>query len=136
MLERGKLTIFNRCYFSTPGTRRLVKEEGEIAMATRDIFACLDGFSLVLGDKGDIIYVSKNMSRYMGVKQVELMGQTMSDYIHPLDLPDLASLTSPLGEGEVRRADVAVRMKCTITERGRVVNLSQARQRLIQNVLI
>ena len=131
MLERGKLTTFNHCYFSTSGTRRRVKEGGEIAMSTRDIFACLDGFSLVLGDKGDIIYVSRNMSRYMGVKQVELMGQTMSDYIHPLDLPDLASLTSPLGKGEVRRAEVAVRMKCTITERGRVVNLSQVRPRLI-----
>jgi len=104
----------------------LVKEEEEIEIPDLDILTCLDGFSLVLGAEGDIIYVSKNVSSYMGLKPVELLGQTMADYIHPCDLPDLASLTSPLSEGELHRAEVTVRMKCTVTERGRMINLNQA----------
>jgi len=103
-----------------------VKEEDNNAIPEMDILTCLDGFSFVLGAEGDIIYVSKNVSTYMGLKPVELLGQTMADYIHPCDLSDLASLTSPLGEGEVRRGEVTVRMKCTVTERGRLINLNQA----------
>ena len=102
-----------------------MKEEEEIEIPDPDILTCLGGFSLVLGAEGDIIYVSKNVSSYMGLKPVELLGQTMADYIHPCDQPDLASLTSPLGEGELQRADVTVRMKCTVTERGRMINLNQ-----------
>jgi len=104
----------------------LVKEEEEIAIPDLEILSCLDGFSLVLGAEGDIIYVSKNVSSYMGLKPVELLGQTMSDYVHPCDLPLLASLTSPLDEGELQRGEVTVRMKCTVTERGRMINLNQA----------
>jgi len=104
----------------------LVKEEEEIAIPELDFLSCLDGFSLVLGAEGDIIYVSKNVSSFMGLKPVELLGQTMADYVHPCDLPHLASLTSPLAEGELQRGEVTVRMKCTVTERGRMINLNQA----------
>ena len=104
-----------------------MKEEEEIAIPDLDVLSCLDGFSLVLGAEGDIIYVSKNVSSYIGLKPVELLGQTLADYIHPCDLSDLASLTSPLGEGVLQRGEVTVRMKCTVTERGRMINLNQAR---------
>ena len=105
----------------------LVKEEEEITIPDLDVLSCLDGFSLVLGAEGDIIYVSKNVSSYVGLKPVELLGQTLADYIHPCDLSDLASLTSPLGEGVLQSGEVTVRMKCTVTERGRMINLNQAR---------
>ena len=107
-----------------------MKEEDESAIPDLDLLSCLDGFSLVLGAEGDIIYVSKNVSNYMGLKPVELLGQTMADYVHPCDLPHLASLTSPLAEGELQRAEVTIRMKCTVTERGRMINLNQARRSL------
>ena len=110
----------------------LVKKEDEFELPDIDLLSCLDGFSLVLGAEGDIIYVSKNVSNYMGLKPVELLGQTMADYVHPCDLQDLASLTSPTGEGEVERAEVTIRMKCTVTERGRMVNLNQARTTLVR----
>ena len=107
-----------------------MKEEEEIAIPELDFLSCLDGFSLVLGAEGDIIYVSKNVSSFMGLKPVELLGQTMADYVHPCDLLHLASLTSPLPEGELQRGEVTVRMKCTVTERGRMINLNQARRPL------
>ena len=128
-MEKGKtiksLRLFVILICSIPGFSP-VKEEDNNAIPELDILTCLDGFSFVLGAEGDIIYVSKNVSTYMGLKPVELLGQTMADYIHPCDLSDLASLTSPLGEGEVRRGEVTVRMKCTVTERGRLINLNQA----------
>ena len=105
----------------------LVKEEEYIEIPDLDLLSCLDGFSLVLGAEGDIIYVSKNVSSYMGLKPVELLGQTLADYIHPCDLSSLASLTSALGAGQLQRREVTVRMKCTVTERGRMINLNQAR---------
>ena len=111
-----------------------MKEEDDNAIIPElDILACLDGFSLVLGAEGEIIYVSKNVSGYMGLKPVELLGQTMSDYIHPCDLSHLASLTKPLADGELQRGEATVRMKCTVTERGRIVNLNQARIDFLHN---
>ena len=113
----------------------MVKEEDDSAIIPElDILACLDGFSLVLGAEGEIIYVSKNVSGYMGLKPVELLGQTMSDYIHPCDLSYLASLTKPLADGELQRGEATVRMKCTVTERGRIVNLNQARIDFLQTL--
>ena len=129
-MEKGKtiksLRLFVILICSIPGFSP-VKEEDNNAIPEMDILTCLDGFSFVLGAEGDIIYVSKNVSTYMGLKPVELLGQTMADYIHPCDLSDLASLTSPLDDGDLQRVEVTVRMKCTVTERGRMVNLNQAR---------
>ena len=103
-----------------------MKEEEDNAIPNLDILTCLDGFSLVLGSKGDIIYVSKNVTSYMGVKAEDLLGEKLADFIHPCDLLNLASLTSPLAKGEIKRGEATVRMKCTVTERGRLVNLKQA----------
>ena len=38
---------------------------------------------------------------------------------------DLTSLTASVEEGTERRAEVTIRMKCTVTERGRMINLNQ-----------
>ena len=38
---------------------------------------------------------------------------------------DLASLTAGVEEGAERRVEVTIRMKCTVTERGRMINLNQ-----------
>ena len=131
---RIQLETFTRvvglCY-PTLGTHHSAHYNPLILTPDIDLLSCLDGFSLVLGAEGDIIYVSKNVSNYMGLKPVELLGQTMADYVHPCDLQDLASLTSPTGEGEVERAEATIRMKCTVTERGRMVNLNQARTTLV-----
>ena len=45
----------------------LVKEE---MFPEIDAFSCVDGFSLILGSAGDVIYVSENVSRYIGLTQV------------------------------------------------------------------
>ena len=73
-----------------------------------DIFSCLDAFTLVLGSNRDIIFVSENVSNYIGLTQVkgltastknwfrdvqvELLGQDLADYVHPSDQQQLEKL--------------------------------------------
>jgi len=102
----------------------MVKEE---IFPELDIFSCIDGFSLILSSSGDVIYVSDNVHRYIGLSQVELLGQEFSDYVHPCDHKQLKLLT-PTNHGVSQDTDVEifVRVKCTVTERGRMINLKQA----------
>ncbi|CAJ0583188.1 unnamed protein product, partial [Mesorhabditis spiculigera] len=50
-----------------------------------DLLDLLDGFIMVLGADGDILYVSETISVYMGLSQVELTGMPFKDYVHPDD---------------------------------------------------
>ena len=61
-----------------------MKEEAGIV--PEDPLSCLDGFTIVLGAEGDVIFVSRNIADYVGLRQVEVLGQTLADYIHPCDL--------------------------------------------------
>ena len=45
----------------------MVKEE---IFPELDIFSCIDGFSVILSSSGDVIYVSDNVHRYIGLSQV------------------------------------------------------------------
>jgi len=103
-----------------------MKEEVGVMPDEIDLLSCLDGFSLVLGSEGEVIFVSGNVQQYVGLSPGELLGQSLSDYIHPSDLKHLSSLTAPVDMGKDRRVEVTLRMKCTVTERGRMVNLNQA----------
>jgi len=89
-----------------------------------DIFSCIDGFSLILSSTGDIIYVSDNVNRYIGLTQVELLGQDFYEYVHPCDHNQLKLLT-PTDQVD-EDIEIFVRVKCTVTERGRMINLKQA----------
>jgi len=91
-----------------------------------DIFACLDGFSLVLGSAGDIVYISENVSRYQGLTQAELLGQQFSEYVHPCDQNQLKLLIPRRAGTADQHVEIFARVKCTVTERGRMINLKQA----------
>eukprot|EP00092_Neocalanus_flemingeri_P001274 GFUD01001360.1.p1 GENE.GFUD01001360.1~~GFUD01001360.1.p1 ORF type:complete len:799 (+),score=187.71 GFUD01001360.1:67-2463(+) len=98
-----------------------------------EISSCLDGFSLVLDSGGDLIYVSENVSNYIGLTQVELLGQELSDYVHPCDHRQLKQLTPAKTIGsEDELVEIFVRVKCTVTDRGRMINLKQANYKPIK----
>lgn len=102
----------------------MVKEE---IFPEIDLFSCMDGFSLILSSNGDVIYVSDNVSRFIGLTQVELLGQDFSDYVHPCDHSQLKVLTPGKSVGsDDEVVEIFVRVKCTVTERGRMINLKQA----------
>jgi single-minded-like protein len=74
------------------------------------------------------MYISETASTHLGLSQVELTGNSIYEYIHPIDHEEMANvLTAPLptysqtlcgnnGEYEVDRA-FFIRMKCVLPKR-------------------
>lgn len=50
----------------------------------------------VLSKDGDIIYLSDNVERFLGLSQIDLMGQSIYDYSHPCDHDEIKSFLEPL----------------------------------------
>ncbi|XP_014824135.1 PREDICTED: endothelial PAS domain-containing protein 1 isoform X1 [Poecilia mexicana] len=84
----------------------------------------LEGFLMVLSTMGDMIFLSDNVSKYMGLSQTELMGHNIFEYTHPCDHEEIRHnlrLTAELGCSQKR--DFVLRIKSALTHRGRVGNL-------------
>ncbi|XP_073723079.1 endothelial PAS domain-containing protein 1 [Misgurnus anguillicaudatus] len=94
----------------------------------------LEGFVAVVTSDGDMIFLSENVSKYMGLTQVELTGHSIFDFTHPCDHEEIReNLSIKSGPAYGRRGkdmsperDFFMRMKCTVTNRGRTVNLKSA----------
>ncbi|XP_077193276.1 endothelial PAS domain-containing protein 1 [Paroedura picta] len=94
----------------------------------------LEGFVTVITQDGDMIFLSENISKYMGLTQVELTGHSIFDFTHPCDHEEIRenlSLKNGPGFGKKNKEmsmerDFFMRMKCTVTNRGRTVNLKSA----------
>ncbi|XP_029449212.1 endothelial PAS domain-containing protein 1 isoform X2 [Rhinatrema bivittatum] len=94
----------------------------------------LEGFIAVVTQDGDMIFLSDNISKYMGLTQVELTGHSIFDFTHPCDHDEIRenlSLKNGAGFGKKTKdlnteRDFFMRMKCTVTNRGRTVNLKSA----------
>ncbi|KAM5292633.1 endothelial PAS domain-containing protein 1 [Ctenodactylus gundi] len=94
----------------------------------------LEGFIAVVTQDGDMIFLSENISKFMGLTQVELTGHSIFDFTHPCDHEEIReNLTLKNGAGLGKKGkdmsterDFFMRMKCTVTNRGRTVNLKSA----------
>ncbi|XP_075451920.1 endothelial PAS domain-containing protein 1 isoform X2 [Ascaphus truei] len=81
-----------------------------------------------------MIFLSENINKYMGLTQVELTGQSIFDFTHPCDHDEIRenlSLKTGAGLGKKNKdanteRDFFMRLKCTVTNRGRTVNLKSA----------
>ncbi|KPJ18057.1 Hypoxia-inducible factor 1-alpha [Papilio machaon] len=87
----------------------------------------LDGFVLVLSQQGDIVYCSENIAEHLGVSQMEIMGQSVFEFSHPCDHEEVREA---LRNGAGRR-DLLLRLKCTLTSKGRNVHLKSASYKVI-----
>uniref|UniRef100_A0A3Q2QCR0 Endothelial PAS domain protein 1 n=1 Tax=Fundulus heteroclitus TaxID=8078 RepID=A0A3Q2QCR0_FUNHE len=91
---------------------------------TKMYLKILEGFLMVLSTTGDMIFLSDNVSKYMGLSQTELMGHNIFEYTHPCDHEEIRHnlrLTAELGCSQKR--DFVMRIKSALTHRGRVGNL-------------
>lgn len=95
----------------------------------------LEGFVTVVTSDGDMIFLSENINKFMGLTQVDLTGHSIFDFTHPCDHEEirenLSLKTSGSGFGKKGKElsterDFFMRMKCTVTNRGRTVNLKSA----------
>ncbi|XP_052275193.1 hypoxia-inducible factor 1-alpha-like isoform X2 [Dreissena polymorpha] len=92
----------------------------------------LDGFLLILSKDGDLIYVSEGIAHILGLQQIELIGQSIYDYAHACDHEEIQEVLSPRSGEEGMPRTVFIRLKCTLTPKGRSVNLKSATFKVIK----
>ncbi|KAL7297289.1 hypothetical protein TKK_0009687 [Trichogramma kaykai] len=93
----------------------------------------LDGFLMVLDNNGDMVFLSENVKNYLGIAQMDLMGQSVFDYSHPCDHDEIRESIS-LKSSEISEdnpCNIFLRLKCTLTSKGRKVNLKSASYKVI-----
>ncbi|XP_014663091.1 PREDICTED: hypoxia-inducible factor 1-alpha-like isoform X2 [Priapulus caudatus] len=106
----------------------LVKNE----ISDQEYLKALDGFILVVSRDGDIIFISENVTQFLGLAQMHLTGQSVYDYSHPCDHSELTQQFSSKMSHNRRPCSFLLRMKTTLTNKGRNVNLKSATWKVIQ----
>lgn len=92
----------------------------------------LEGFLVVLSPEGDFVYLSENVSEYLGISQIDLMGQNVFEYSHPCDHEEIREILSgKTHDGTGTSKSMFIRLKCTLTSKGRSVNLKSATYKVI-----
>ncbi|XP_067220797.1 hypoxia inducible factor 1 subunit alpha, like isoform X1 [Chanodichthys erythropterus] len=97
----------------------------------------LAGFILVMTEEGDMIFLSESVSKYIGITQLELLGQSVYEFVHPCDQEELRDiLTTRPGISKKKTEKLAehnffLRMKSTLTHTGRTVNIKSANWKVL-----
>ncbi|XP_025422854.1 hypoxia-inducible factor 1-alpha-like isoform X2 [Sipha flava] len=89
----------------------------------------LDGIVLILTADGDIVFISENVSSYLGLSQIDLIGQSIYEFAHLCDQAELKEILTSKDVGVQK--SFFIRMKCTITNKGRSVNLKSASYKVL-----
>lgn len=107
--------------------------EKKTLVADETIFLkSLEGFLVVLTSDGDFVYLSENVSDFLGISQIDLMGQNVFEYSHPCDHEELREILSSKTQEECNSPkSFFIRLKCTLTSKGRSVNLKSATYKVI-----
>ncbi|BFZ07059.1 hypothetical protein BsWGS_10098 [Bradybaena similaris] len=96
----------------------------------------LEGFAFILAQEGDIVYLSENVARYLGLQQIELIGQSVFDFTHPCDHDEIKEMLAiKQGQHQTMSSDTRnffMRMKCTLTAKGRNANLKSATYKVLK----
>jgi len=103
----------------------------------------LDAFLLVLTSDGHMPFISDNVEKYLGLKQIDLLGVTIFEFIHPCDHNDIREAlahkydipkSEKCGSDDTRQQvtnSFLIRIKCTITSKGKTINLKSAAYKVI-----
>ncbi|XP_049826586.1 protein similar isoform X2 [Aethina tumida] len=110
----------------------LTIEDKKLNIDDSTFLQTLDGFLLVLAKEGDFVYLSENVSDYLGITQVDLMGQNVFEYSHPCDHDEIKEILGSKSQEDVDAPkSFFIRLKCTLTSKGRSVNLKSATYKVI-----
>ncbi|XP_057714837.1 hypoxia inducible factor 1 subunit alpha a isoform X2 [Corythoichthys intestinalis] len=108
------------------------EEESELdTQLNSSYLKALEGFLMVLSEDGDMIYLSENVNKCLGLAQFDLTGHSVFDYTHPCDQDELREMLvhrtgSKKAKEPKTERNLFLRMKCTLTSRGRTVNVKSA----------
>ncbi|CAD5120636.1 DgyrCDS9201 [Dimorphilus gyrociliatus] len=93
----------------------------------------LDGFVMLLKNDGQIIFVNESSLKELGLCQIDLIGQQVFEFIHPSDHDEINEvfkcLRIPIDN---ERKEFFIRFKCTLTTKGRSVNLKSAAHKVFR----
>ncbi|XP_066575008.1 hypoxia inducible factor 1 subunit alpha, like 2 isoform X2 [Amia ocellicauda] len=96
----------------------------------RVLGTALEGFLLLLSPSGQVVYISEGVSQHTGIPQMELIGQSVFEFIHPCDQEEIKDILNfrqeTRGKAEKQDCDFFTRVKCTLTSQGRTVHLKSA----------
>lgn len=127
-------------------------ENKQKMISDKEMMESFEGFMMILNKDGTIIYSSESVDRYLGLNHLDLMGNSLYEYTHPCDHqemdhvfnaaaainnhPQVTSfgpmMTSTTPDTAIRdimdqpELKMLIRVKSTITGRGKSVNLKQA----------
>ncbi|XP_023668715.2 hypoxia-inducible factor 1-alpha-like [Paramormyrops kingsleyae] len=114
-------------------------EESELDSQLNTFYLkALEGFLMVLSEDGDMVYLSENVNKCMGLTQFDLTGHSIFDFAHPCDHEEVREILvhrtgSPKKAKEHNtERHFFLRMKCTLTSRGRTVNIKSATWKVLQ----
>jgi len=110
---------------------------GEQAAMDKLFPKALEGFVMVLAKEGDLVYLSEDIQKHLGLAQVDLIGHSLYDFTHPCDHDELKEVLTlqKSSEGEEKSTEECVffiRMKCTLTSKGRSINLKSASYKVVK----
>ncbi|XP_053504195.1 hypoxia inducible factor 1 subunit alpha, like 2 isoform X2 [Ictalurus furcatus] len=72
----------------------------------------LEGFLLLLSLCGKIIFITKDAVSHIGIKQMDLIGRSLFDFIHPSDHKEIKEiLTRIIGSEDQQKCEVFFRIK-------------------------
>ncbi|XP_051522127.1 hypoxia-inducible factor 1-alpha-like isoform X2 [Myxocyprinus asiaticus] len=97
----------------------------------------LAGFVMVMTEEGDMVFLSESVSKYIGITQLELLGQSVYEFVHPCDQEELRDiLTTRPGllkkkTEKLTEHNFFLRMKSTLTHTGRTVNIKSANWKVL-----
>uniref|UniRef100_A0A3P9BIF9 Hypoxia-inducible factor 1-alpha n=1 Tax=Maylandia zebra TaxID=106582 RepID=A0A3P9BIF9_9CICH len=109
-----------------------IEEDAELDIQLNSSYLkALEGFLMVLSEDGDMIYLSENVSKCLGLAQFDLTGHSVFDFTHPCDQEELREMLihrpgSKKSKEPNTERSFFLRMKCTLTSRGRTVNVKSA----------
>ncbi|XP_051535908.1 hypoxia-inducible factor 1-alpha isoform X3 [Myxocyprinus asiaticus] len=92
----------------------------------------LAGFVMVMTEEGDMVFLSESVGKYIGITQLELLGQSVYEFVHPCDQEELRDiLTTRPGLSKKKMVKLTehnffLRMKSTLMHTGRTVNIKSA----------
>ena len=70
-----------------PGLQRdpIKFEEEDDYFTSSNLLSYLDGFCLVVGSRGEVVFASDNIQKFVGLTADEVLGQHLADFVHPCD---------------------------------------------------
>ncbi|KAK1788181.1 hypothetical protein P4O66_016635 [Electrophorus voltai] len=121
-----RLTIAHLCLravLDSPGSgtvpdmrQALSSTQGKLAELNEKWYLdyALGGFLLIVALNGKIIFTTKNVISHTGINQMDLIGQSLFDFMHPCDQNEIkAILMRLIGSQSEQTCDVFIRIKTT-----------------------